>query len=237
MIKAVFFDLYNTLVRFWPPLEEIQRQACLSEGMKVTDQEIRRGYALADNYFSEENSRHPLFKRSRQELDQFFSEYERLILKGAGVGASQELALKVWRRTQEIPKRLALFDDVPPALERLRQLGLTLGGLSNLRPEMRDQMDSIGLFGLLDFVITSQEAGAQKPFPPIFRAALERAKADPHEAVHVGDQYHSDVLGALGVGIKPVLLDRRGFYGEVETCPRVRDMAGLVELLEEGSLD
>ena len=25
MIKAVSFDFYNTLVRFWPPLEEIQR--------------------------------------------------------------------------------------------------------------------------------------------------------------------------------------------------------------------
>lgn len=237
MIKAVFFDLYNTLLRFWPPLEDIQRTACQDEGIEVTHQEIRRGYALADDYFAKENGEYPLYRRSPQELDGFFSEYERLILKGAGTEVSPEKALAVWKRTQNIPKRLALYDDVPPALERLRERGLILGGISNLRPEMRGQMDDIGLFELLDFVITSQDAGAQKPYPPIFQAALERANVEPHEAVHVGDQYHSDVLGALGVGIKAVLLDRRGFYGDVETCPHVRDMHGLVKLFEEGAFD
>jgi HAD superfamily hydrolase (TIGR01549 family) len=237
MVKAVFFDLYNTLLRFWPPLEEIQQQACAREGIRLTHDRIRQGYALADEYFAKENGEYPLYRRTQEELDAFFSEYERLILEGAGVDATRERALKVWKHTQAIEKKLAMFDDVPPALKALRERGLVLGGISNLRPEMRGQMDDIGLFDLLDFVVTSQEAGAQKPYPPIFQAALKRAQAEPHEAVHVGDQYHSDVQGAMGVGIKPVLLDRRGAYEDIDTCHHIRDMAALVKLFEEGVLD
>ena len=237
MIKAVFFDLYNTLMRFWPPLEEIQQTACRQTGLEVTLEGITRGYALADDYFSRENARYPLFKRSSGERDGFFSEYERLILEGAGIDASSELALQVWRRAYSIPKELVLFDDVPLGLKALRERGLILGALSNLRPEMRGQMDRAGLLKLLDFVITSQEAGAQKPFAPIFQAALERAGAEPHEAVHVGDQYHADVMGARSVGIRPVLMDRREAYKNVKDCPRVQDVLELVKLFEDGTLD
>jgi HAD superfamily hydrolase (TIGR01549 family) len=237
MIKAIFFDLYNTLVRFWPPLEEIQQTACLAEGIEITQEQITRGYALADDYFSRENTDHPLYKRTPQELDAFFSEYERLILKGAGIEVMHGKALAVWKHTQKVTKRLAWFDDVPPALERLHAHGLVLGGISNLRPEMRGQMESIGLMRLLDFVVTSQEAGAQKPYPPIFLAALERAHAKPEEAVHVGDQYHSDVQGARGVGIMPVLLDRRSAFPGADNCICTHDMSELVKLYEEGRLE
>lgn len=236
MIKAVFFDLYNTLVRFWPPLEEVQREACQSEGITVTHDQVRRGYALADEYFSKENGEYPLANRTPQELDAFFSEYERLVLHGAGIEASHKKALSIWKRTQQVPKRLALFDDVVPAMKALRQRALVLGGISNLRPEMRSQMQDIGLLDLLDFVVTSQEAGAQKPYPPIFLEALRRADAEPHEAVHVGDQYHSDVMGALGVGMKAVLLDRRNAYQDVDDCLHIQDMAQLVGLFEQGAL-
>jgi putative hydrolase of the HAD superfamily len=236
MIKAVFFDLYNTLVRFWPPLEEVQRVACESEGITVTHDQVRCGYALADDFFSKENGEYPLYKRTPQELDAFFSEYERLILQGAGIEASRERSLAVWKRTQQVPKRLALFDDVLPALKSLRQRTLVLGGISNLRPEMRGQMQDIGLLDILDFVVTSQEAGAQKPYPPIFLEALRRAGAEPHEAVHVGDQHHSDVMGALGVGMKAVLLDRRNAYQGADDCPHIQGMSQLVGLFEQGVL-
>ena len=43
MIKAVSFDFYNTLVRFWPPLEEIQRAACHELGLTVREDAITHG--------------------------------------------------------------------------------------------------------------------------------------------------------------------------------------------------
>ena len=63
-------------------------------------------------------------------------------------------------------------------------------------------------------------------------AALERVSVAPGEAVHVGDQYHSDVLGARGVGIHPVLIDRGGWQADVNDCPKISSLSDLKSLLE-----
>ena len=63
-------------------------------------------------------------------------------------------------------------------------------------------------------------------------AALKRVSVAPDEAVHVGDQYHSDVLGARGVGIHPVLIDRGGWQADVDDCPKISSLSDLGSLLE-----
>ena len=48
---------------------------------------------------------------------------------------------------------------------------------------------------------------------------------------HVGDQYRIDVAGAVGVGIKPVLIDRYDIYPEVSDCPRIHNLTELARHL------
>ena len=98
MIKAVFFDFYNTVGRFWPPREELQATACGEFGIEVTPDGVDVGYSLADAYMAREVARLPLRDRDRQGVKDFFSEYQRLILQGAGVEVSLELALKISAR-------------------------------------------------------------------------------------------------------------------------------------------
>ena len=83
MINTVFFDFYNTLVKFWPPLDQIQEAACSEFGLGVSEEGIRRGYAIADVYFNSENARKPLALRSDEERLEFFSVYEQMILENA----------------------------------------------------------------------------------------------------------------------------------------------------------
>ncbi len=80
-------------------------------------------------------------------------------------------------------------------------------------------------------MVTSEEAGADKPKPEIFLKALEKAGVDASEAVHVGDQYDLDVVGARGVGISPILIDRYDLYPEVDDCPRIRSLTELAQYL------
>jgi len=89
----------------------------------------------------------------------------------------------------------------------------------------------LGLEPYLDFVVTSEEAGADKPNPPIFQAALRQARVDASEAIHVGDQYKIDVVGARGVGINPILIDRYDLYPELSDCPRIRNLTELAKYL------
>ena len=106
-----------------------------------------------------------------------------------------------------------------------------MGLLTNLTRDMLPLCRELGLESYLDFVVTSGEAGADKPQPAIFLAALERVGVNASEAVHVGDQYKLDVVGARGVGITPILIDRYDLYPEVSDCPRIRNLSELAQYL------
>jgi putative hydrolase of the HAD superfamily len=225
MIKAVFFDFYNTLISFDPSRQQLQVTACREFGIEVNPQSIPRGYWYADDFMSRENARSPIHKRSPEEERSFWAEYESIILGKAGVNVSKELALRIFIRARQIDRKLILFDDVLPILNTLKNKGMVLGLVSNLNRGLDGHCKELGLTPYMNFALTSSEIGAEKPHPLIFLAALERAAVGASEAIHVGDQYHSDILGAKSVGINPLLLDRDGFWEGVEDCPRIRSLA------------
>ena len=231
MIKAIFLDFYNTLVQFWPPLDQIQQASCRELGLNVSTEGIKQGYAVADVYFNRENERYPLAVRNEQERLDFFSRYEQIILDNAGLPVSLDLARQVWEIAISVPKDFVPFDDVIPTLSRLHDQGYQLGVLSNLRRDMSQLCQRLGLAPYLDFCISSAEAGAEKPHADIFLAALKRVTVTPGEVVHVGDQHRSDVLGARAVGIHPVLIDRGGWHPEVNDCTKIDSLAELEPLL------
>ncbi|MFC2058875.1 HAD family hydrolase [Chloroflexota bacterium] len=231
MIKAVFLDFYNTLVAFDPPRNELQVNACREFGIEVRYDAIPRGYWSADDFMSRENGRIPIQQRSETDQNEFWAEYEQILLENAGVNVSRELALKIFTRMRQLNRRLVLFDDVLPALEALKSRNIVLGLISNLNRNLDSTCASLGLDRYLDFVLTSLEAGSEKPHPPIFLAALKRAGVTASEAIHVGDLYYSDVVGAKSVGIKPLLIDRLGFGQQFEDCQRIQSLTEIVDHL------
>jgi len=231
MVSAIFFDFYNTLARFYPSLDEIQTSACQELGIKVSKSGIRVGYASADDYMSLQNSQYPLNSMNKEGKDRFFTEYERLVLKGAGLDATPGLAWQIWSIASSVPKEFILFEEVPSILSFLKDSGIILGVISNLRQDTSEVHRTLGLDKYLDFTVTSQETGSEKPHPPIFLAALQKAGIRPDKVIHVGDQYISDVAGALKVGIRPVLIDREGFYDNVDNCTKINNLSELRSLV------
>ena len=75
MIKSISFDFYNTLVQFWPPLDEIQQAGCRELGLNVSKSNLEHGYSVADGYFNQENGRRSLSSRSATERLEFFARY------------------------------------------------------------------------------------------------------------------------------------------------------------------
>ena len=233
LIKAISFDFYKTLARFWPPLNEIQQAACRELGLQVSKKAIDRGYAVADVYFNQENADRSLVSRSEEERLEFFCRYEQIILENAGMPVSLELARQIWEMATAIPKDLIAYDDAIPSLSALRAAGYQLGLLSNMPRDLGPLCQRLGLAPYLDFWVSATEVGTEKPHIPIFLAALERMSADPGEVVHVGDQYGSDVLGARAAGMHPVLIDRGGWNGQVSDCPKIGSLDELQALLAD----
>ena len=100
------------------------------------------------------------------------------------------------------------------ALRSLRAAGLTVACISNSNGTVEALLSSVGLGAVLDFVVDSGVVGIEKPDPAIFRLALDRAGAAPSEAMHVGDLFPVDVVGARRAGIEAVLLDPLGRYAD-----------------------
>lgn len=231
MIKAIFLDWFNTLAHFEPPRHQLYSQAFREFGIELPIEKVMRGILIADQYYFEENAKSPVAERSPEEQLKLYLCYPNTILSEAGVKAPKDLPLKVMKRVTEQFKRanFVLFDDVLSTLKALKKRNFILGLLTNLDSDMGSICRKLGLEPYLDFVVTSKEAGADKPNPPIFLASLDKAGVNASEAIHVGDQYKLDVIGARGVGIKPVLLDRYDIYPEVSDCPRIH---GLTELAQ-----
>ena len=234
MIEAIFFDLYGTLAGFKPGRFEIQSQACAEFGIELTPAGVLRGYALADAFMSEQNAGRPLRLLDAKARDDFFAEYERRVLRGCGVEISREEAARVWAAVRRIPYSMERYDDVLPAMDILKAQGYTLGLISNMSAPAGDLAANMGLTPYLDMAVTSGEAGAEKPHPPIFREALRRAGVAAESAMHVGDQIMSDVEGAANAGISPVLLDRDGNHPNYAACPRIETLMELPALLSRG---
>jgi putative hydrolase of the HAD superfamily len=104
--------------------------------------------------------------------------------------------------------RFDAFPDVPHTLRELRAEGFRLVVASNWDCSLGDVLRDAGVRDLVDAVVTSAEAGAAKPDPRLFGAALEAAGCEPEEAVYVGDSPDSDIEGAAAAGIRPVLIER-----------------------------
>ncbi|MBA7715811.1 Phosphoglycolate phosphatase [subsurface metagenome] len=233
MIKAIFFDWFNTLAYYEPLREKLHSQALHEFGFEVSPEKILPGVLVADSYFFEENANSPVAKRDPKKQAEVYAHYQQIVLTKAGVKAHQELLAKVMKKVGELFKgtTFALFDDVLATLKTLKQQNFISGLLTNLATDMGPLCRKLGLEPYLDFVVTSGKVGADKPNPLIFQTALQQAGVDAAETVHVGDQYKIDVVGARGVGINPILIDRYNQYPEVSDCPRIRSLAELARYL------
>ncbi len=235
MIRAVFFDWFNTLALYHPPREELQSQALREVGINVPPKKLIPGLLLADRDYFEENANFPIRQRSPEEQAKIYARYQQTILTEAGVNVSDDPDIlgRIMKRTRELYKgiRFVLFDDVLSTLKMLKEQNLTLGLLTNLDTDMKPICRELGLGPYIEFIVTSGEVGADKPKPAIFLKALEKAGVKASQAIHVGDQYKLDVVGAMGVGINPILIDRYNSYPEVTDCPRIQSLTELIKYL------
>ena len=90
----------------------------------------------------------------------------------------------------------------------------------------------LGLEEYLDFIVTPYDAGADKPDPKIFKAALVKAGVTAKEAIYIGDQYKVDILGAISAGIQPLLVDRYGLYLDFKEYPRITGLFQIAQYLK-----
>jgi putative hydrolase of the HAD superfamily len=233
-IKAVFFDAGNTLLIPHPSVEEVCAEVLAGCGFHPALEDIRRGLDRSGRYYEERYWADDTFWASEGAVAAMWSEMYALAMEEAGADDPKVLGRLLY---DEFGKgdRWALYTDVLPAVERLHSMGIRMGIVSNWDVRLPGLCHHLGLSRYLDFVISSANLGRIKPEASIFHSALGRAGVAPEEAMHVGDHYYADVLGARAVGIHPVLLDRRGMASGAD-CTVIESLVELPELVFSGSV-
>jgi HAD superfamily hydrolase (TIGR01549 family) len=217
-IKLVTFDLYDTLVELHPQRWERLHAALARLDIDADLEALRVADVVAEDFFTLENGRVPIRDRPAAAREAFRLKYMEVWLEAAGV-PSDEFTVRAAREgymaefetpaTGDSPYGgYRAFDDVMPALIRLRDAGVKRAIISNADSDVTEFCTHLALADEMDLVVTSALVGYEKPDPKTFWAALEPLDIEPADALHIGDQPKSDVVGALGIGMRAALIDR-----------------------------
>jgi putative hydrolase of the HAD superfamily len=232
--KVVFLDVGDTLVRAHPSWAGVYRVGLAEAGIEVDERELERALAEAtkSDYWAFEGP----FEASEQAAFERVVEFDRAVLAALG---HEDLPDEVFRAIEmAFMARTAwyVFPDVVPAIRALSTAGIRLGVISNWVWGGPELLHDLELGRHFETLAVSSRVGYNKPHRGIFEYALGAMGVSAADAVHVGDSYAADVVGARQVGITPVLIDRR-----VADPARVRDeyqdpelpvVSDLLELLD-----
>ncbi|MDP1678423.1 MAG: TIGR02253 family HAD-type hydrolase [Bacteroidota bacterium] len=221
MIKAVIFDLDNTLVDFMA----MKRQAIgaainamIDAGLKLNREEIqmRIDKIYKDNGIEFQNVFDQLLYNEFQKVD-----YKIL---SAGVIA--------YRRAREAA--LFPYPHVYKTLMELVKMGLKLGVVSDApAKEAWLRLSYLNLHHSFDNVVTFEDTGIRKPDPAPFVKILSLLDVKPYEALMIGDWAERDMVGASKVGMKTVFARYGDTFGTIETNAdyEVNDIAELIDIV------
>jgi HAD superfamily hydrolase (TIGR01662 family) len=221
MLRAVLFDVDFTLARPGPELgPEGYVRAGERHGLRLEPAryEAARDAALIDL------RRHPELEHD----DEIWFRFTERIVRGMGGDADSAYACAVEiTRAWERHENFELYDDVQDTIAAVRSAGLRIGLVSNSARDVREFARHHGLD--VDAGISSFHHGHTKPHASIFRAVLELLGAEPAEALMVGDTIADDIEGALALGMRAILLDRKGMNPDFE--PRIESLNELLDRL------
>ena len=115
----------------------------------------------------------------------------------------------------------------------MRDDGYKLAIVSNWDTPLDPLTERLGIAKYFDVITASHDTRVRsaKPDPYIFEYTLKAVEVSAEETVHVGDTYEADIIGAQGVCIRPILIDREGSQ-QGRWHETIRSLAELPELLD-----
>ncbi len=190
MIKAVIFDLDNTLIDFY----KMKKHSCsaaidamIGAGLKVEHNKATKVlFELYDKYGLEEKTIFQKFlKKITVKVDY------RILANG----------IVAYRRVRA--GFLEPYPNVDYVLLKLKSKGIKLGIVTDA-PKLKAwiRLASMKLSNYFNAVVTFEDTKQRKPSKLPFKAALNKLKLKPYECLMVGDWPERDIKGAKAMGIK-----------------------------------
>jgi putative hydrolase of the HAD superfamily len=233
MIKAIFFDLDDTLLWDQKSVKEAFFTTCrlaeerfginasqLEEAVRQTARNLYSSYetyeftqmiginpfeGLWGDFLDEQED----LKKLKNIVPSYRREAWALGLKKLGID-DPDLAAELGERfPQERKKAPFVYEETFEVLDKLKdnyQLILITNGSPNLQHTKLALTPE--LIPYFDHIVISGDFGKGKPDPSIFEYALSRLSLQKEDVIMVGDNLMTDILGANRAGIKSVWINR-----------------------------
>lgn len=122
--------------------------------------------------------------------------------------------------------RVKLYDEVESSLERL-SARYRLFAISNGNADLQ----RCGIAHWFEGHITAISAGAAKPDIRIFTRLLDEARVEAGQVLHIGDDPHLDVIGAIQAGMQAAWLNRGAKSWPAQLPPPPRTILSLEDIV------
>ena len=205
MIKAIIFDLDNTLLDFMK-MKQFAVKAAIT-AMNEAGLNIDEDQAYKDIF--------KLYESKGWENQQVFDDF---LVQNFGKVSNKILAAGIvsYRRAREAT--LLVYPNVNKTLIELIKMGIQLAVVSDAPSrEAWMRLYYLNLHHVFDPVLTYDDSGAHKPSPKPFEMALDILNVNSDEALMIGDWPDRDVVGASQIGMKTIFARYGDTFGTVDS--------------------
>jgi putative hydrolase of the HAD superfamily len=205
MIKAIIFDLDNTLLDFMK-MKQFAVKAAIT-AMNEAGLNINEDQAYKDIF--------KLYESKGWENQQVFDDF---LMQNFGEVSNKILAAGIvsYRRAREAT--LLVYPNVNKTLIELIKMGIQLAVVSDAPSrEAWMRLYYLNLHHVFDPVLTYDDSGAHKPSPKPFEMALDILNVNSDEALMIGDWPDRDVVGASQIGMKTIFARYGDTFGTVDS--------------------
>ncbi|MDI6804463.1 MAG: TIGR02253 family HAD-type hydrolase [Bacteroidota bacterium] len=223
MIRAVVFDLDNTLVDFMAMKRQAINgavDAMIDAGIGLQKVEIHQ---RIDAIYQERGIE---FQKVFDEL--LYDIFQKVDYKILSAG------IIAYRRAREAA--LVPYPHVYMTLIELAKMGLKLAVISDAPSrEAWLRLCYLNLHHIFDCVVTFDDTGERKPSPVPFQKVLEMLNVKGGDAIMIGDWAERDMVGAAKVGMKTVFARYGNTFGTIESGADydVNDIQELIEIVKK----
>lgn len=200
MIKTVIFDIDNTMYSFNRAHQEAMREL-LGYGQRVL--------GLSPEFMSQK-----LREAQRNIIDRLGTNdsaiHNRLIrfqcfLEQVGKREFSNALEMYYIYWDTILKVMEPEPGVRELIAALHADGIRIGVGTDMTAYIQyKKLIGLDIMRYISFIVTSEEAGAEKPSEKFFRLCVEKAGCLPEECVFIGDSLEKDVYGAEAYGLKGI---------------------------------
>ena len=242
-IKAVLFDLGNTIIDYGP----VKSGALFRESARYSYEYLQERYPdlMARVSYGAYFRRHYVVIRWHV-LKTHLTGREfncrpllsRLLRSWGFDLTADELEELTWQWYEPLARRGVVEEDLADHLRALREMGLQLAIVSNTflpGATLDRHLQELGLEAFFPIRLYSSETVVRKPNPAFFELALERLGARADEAMMIGDLPKIDIRGAERAGLHPVW-KRSSVNGNKSVAahvPTVHTLAEIPELVRQ----